>query len=142
PKTLPELERFHPVLRRAIFDVLTVDERHSLWRAHLEEWVSSSELTTDAQRALIQDVMEKLPLYLDGSDGRERMLADGLDSRIRASFPLELARSVFLVLGSADFDATQPIGIGPTNNLGLSPLSITFSRETGFSVSENGAAAD
>lgn len=132
PTSLPEIERYHPVLRRAIFNELTPSQRESLWRVHFSRWLEDDSRLSNEQRALVQSVIDRLPLYFEPSTGKAQMVEDRLDERIRQLFDIDLGREVFATLGSNAFAAEQPIPIRATNILGFTALD--FSRASGPSA--------
>jgi len=70
------------------------------------------------------------------------MRVDRLDERIREHFPLELARSVFLNLGSPEYDSTQPIRVAPANFFGFSRSALRRPPATASSLDGKAAVAD
>lgn len=137
PTSLPEIERYHPVLRRAIFNALSPSQRESLWRAHFTRWIESDNRLSEEQKAFVESVMQRLPLYFEPTSGKAVMVEDRLEERIRETFELDLGREVFATLGSTAYAADQPISVRETNIFGFSPLE--FSKKGGPT---DGTAAD
>lgn len=99
PRTYSSLAPYSPLYRKAIYAELTAPERIAIWRTRLETFAADSSALTSTQRTMINEVMARLPVYLNGAEGRRAIKQEGLGRRLRAVFGDSLTAVIFTQIG-------------------------------------------
>jgi hypothetical protein len=116
PCTLAELISYPMVFRRVIARALPLEQRVAVWREHLETVCSAFTSDTPAQRALIADVIEELPILLSEDLERTEASMQALGPRMRELLTHEQLIDAFASLGPPEPPEGLPLPPGAHPN--------------------------
>ena len=114
PRTYSEFGSLSPLYRKAVYNRLTLDERVTLWRSQFDAILAGQRELTPAQRAHIELVASRLPVYLDGAAGRRAIKTDLVERRTEALFGKEFGRTIFATLGPSLAASVTPTNASVT----------------------------
>jgi hypothetical protein len=98
PTTLAEFAKFSKAYRREMYSSMTAEARVSVWREHLTSFLAPTAGLTEAQRDLVQHVMNELDVLVTdptGERGRDQLAREHLVDAAQALFSREQITDIF-----------------------------------------------
>jgi hypothetical protein len=99
PQTLEDLAKYPMAYRRAIQGAVAPEVRSGFWCDHLRSFLGPDSALSDAQKALVLEIIAEMPgmFALSRLDGQSRALE--LERRVIPLFDRALAGRIFAQLG-------------------------------------------
>jgi hypothetical protein len=98
PTTLAEFARFSKAYQRSIYASLPAAVRMSIWREHLTPYLAPAAGLNEAQRALVQHVLDELDVLVTdptGQRGRDQRTKENLIAKLQAAFSRTQTMEIF-----------------------------------------------
>src|SRR5688572_20533215 len=101
PTKLSGFSEHEVAYRKAIYNLITVEQRRELWREHLTSFLGPASRLTAAQQKVLQGAIARLDEYVDlPAKAQAAIKRDGLTpKRLRTLFGDSLAAAIFATLG-------------------------------------------
>jgi hypothetical protein len=99
PTTLAELSTYPVAFRRVLVNIVTPEQRTALWREHLESFIGADSTLDDAQRQLVRDAIEELPMLFGGDRAVFEERAKAFEARMKDVLTREQAYHMFGMIG-------------------------------------------
>jgi hypothetical protein len=101
PTTLNGFSEHELAYRKAIYNLITIEQRRELWREHLTSFLGPASRLTAGQQEVLQGAIARLDEYVDlPAKAQAAIKRDGLTpQRLRTLFGDSLAVAIFATLG-------------------------------------------
>ena len=99
PQTLAGLRTLPFAYRRYAYSQIPPSVRRQMWKEHINSFLEPSFALTDAQRTVTLRFISRVDAYVSddptGRRGRDALRSDRVDSTLKATFELNVARVIF-----------------------------------------------
>ncbi|RKG96092.1 bacteriocin fulvocin C-related protein [Corallococcus carmarthensis] len=102
----------HPVAyRKAIFAALSADQKVSLWREHIRQYVAAHPKLSTQQAAVLESVFARLTSELFSQAGHAQL--DLMEKQVKDAFGAEEAVAIVATLGPVEAPEAVPPALAP-----------------------------